>query len=86
VTRIQRCIETGALPPATNIHAAIRLLFAPVIGLAALRLSNRLAPQEDPDALVRQAIDVTLAGFKAVPPAGNDPRGESVDSSCPSER
>ncbi|MEQ1758362.1 MAG: TetR-like C-terminal domain-containing protein [Vicinamibacterales bacterium] len=68
--RMQRCIDTGALPAEVNIHAAIRLLFAPVLGFAAMRLSNRLAPGEDPDLLVRQSIDVTLVGLRHHPPVG----------------
>jgi len=69
--RMQRCLSTGALPADLNIHSAIRVLFASVIGFAGLRLSDRLAPGENAEALVRQAIDVTLAGFKTSPPAGN---------------
>jgi hypothetical protein len=46
---------------------ATRLLFAPIFGIAALRLSQRL-PQEDADALVRDAIDTTIAGVRAGAP------------------
>ncbi len=86
ITRMQRCIDTGALPGTLHIHAAIRMLFAPVIGFAALRLSNRMAPWEDPDALVRQSIDITLAGFRQLPPVGNDPPAGLVHSPCHSDR
>ncbi len=86
ITRIQRCIDTGALPGTLHIGAAIRLLFAPVIGFAGLRLSNRLARWEDADALVRQSIDITLAGFQHHPPAGSSPTGGVLDSLCSSER
>ena len=86
ITRMQRCLDTGALPDAVHIDTAIRLLFASVIGLASLRLSNRLAPWEDADALVRQAIDITLAGFTYHPPVGSDPPGKSSQSSCHSDR
>lgn len=86
VARIQRCVDEGALPQGLDIHAAKRLLFAPILGFAAMRLSNRLAPFEDPDALVRQSIDVTLAGLGKVGPRGNPRSGDSVDSPCHSER
>jgi AcrR family transcriptional regulator len=82
IARMRRCIETGALPPELDVPAAIRLLFAPVIGLAGLRMSNRLAPGEDADALARQSIDVTLAGFKTSPPTGCTVPGHSADSPC----
>jgi AcrR family transcriptional regulator len=72
VTLMQRSIDTGALPAALHIGTAMRLLFAPIIGLAALRLSNRLAPWEDDEALVQQSIDITLAGFGHHPPHGLD--------------
>jgi hypothetical protein len=44
---------------------ALRLLWAAVIGIASLRLSDRLAPGEDPDALIRDAINTTIAGLRA---------------------
>ncbi len=81
VARMQRCIEAGAMPAATSIDVAVRLLFAPVIGLAALGLTNRLAPWENLDSLVRQAIDVTLAGFERCPPSGVGP-GPASQNSC----
>jgi AcrR family transcriptional regulator len=86
MTRMQRCLDTGALPSALHIDTAIRLLFAPVIGLAGLRMSKRLAPWEDPDALVRQSIDITLAGFHRCPPVGIDPPTGLLDSPCHSGR
>lgn len=85
ITRMQRCIDTGALPKTLHIGAAVRLMFAPVIGFATLRLSNRLAPWEDADALVRQSIDVTLAGFQHHPPVGCDPP-EGFSGPCHSSR
>ncbi len=85
ITRIQRCLDTGALPSSLHIDAAVRLMFAPIIGFAALRMSNRLAPWEDADALVRQSIDITLAGFERHPPVGSD-RPAGLDSPCHSDR
>ena len=35
------------------------------MGLVLLRLSGRLMPHEDADALVRDAIDTTIAGLRA---------------------
>jgi AcrR family transcriptional regulator len=64
--KIQACLAAGVLPASKLApQAIIRLLFAPVLGIAAMRLSERLAPGEDPDALVRAAIDATVSGLRA---------------------
>lgn len=63
--QITRAIEAGQLPAALHPRVALRLLSAPVLGLAAMRLSHRLAPDEDPDALARDAIDTVIAGLQA---------------------
>src|SRR5688572_15074683 len=65
LAKVQRCIDEGALPPSTKADVAMRLLWAPIFGIAALRLSNRMPPDLDSDALVRDAIDTTLAGLRA---------------------
>jgi AcrR family transcriptional regulator len=64
-TRMQRCIDTGVFPPTLEADVALRLILAPVMGLAMLRLSGRLMPHEDADALVRDAIETTIAGLRA---------------------
>jgi AcrR family transcriptional regulator len=85
IERMQRAVDVGALPSTAHLHTAARLLFSTVVGLAALRVSNRLAPWEDADALVRQAIDITLEGIRHRPPIGNDPP-EGCPHSHPSGR
>jgi RND family efflux transporter MFP subunit len=65
LAQVERCIADGIFPAATDPETALRLLFAPVIGIAALRLSNRLQPDADADALVRDAIETTIAGIRA---------------------
>ena len=81
LAQVERCIADSIFPPATHPENALRLLFAPVIGIAALRVSNRMQPDVDADALVRDAIETTIAGIRAgapslgrrahVAPAGN---------------
>jgi RND family efflux transporter MFP subunit len=68
LAQVERCIAGGIFPAATNPETALRLLFAPVIGIAALRLSNRMQPEVDADALVRDAIETTIAGIRAGAP------------------
>ena len=64
LAQIARAIEAGELPRGLDPRVAMRLLSAPVFGLAAMRLSNRLTATEDPDALARVAIDITIAGLQ----------------------
>ena len=63
--RVQRCIDAGLLPATLHPFIALRLLTVPGVGVAALRLSDRLAPGEDADGLVHDAISTTLAGLRA---------------------
>jgi hypothetical protein len=44
-----------------------RMLSSALIGVAVMRLSDRLAPGEDADALARDVLDVTLAGLRSTP-------------------
>jgi AcrR family transcriptional regulator len=63
--RVQRCVDEGLFPASLRPQVALRLLWASVIGIASLRLSDRLPPGEDADALVRVAISTTIAGLRA---------------------
>jgi AcrR family transcriptional regulator len=65
LARMQRCVDEGKFPASVHAEVAMRLLFAPIFGIAALALSHRLLPGEDPDDLVRDAIDITIAGLCA---------------------
>ena len=94
LAQVERCIEDGIFPATTDSEVALRLLFAPVIGIAALRLSNRMQPDVDADALIRDAIETMLAGIRAgaptharrasVLPAGAIRPGESSNSAVSS--
>jgi AcrR family transcriptional regulator len=68
LAQVQRCIAEGVFPATVEAVVAMRLLFAPIIGIAALRLSERLSPPEDADALAQDAIDTTIAGLRAGAP------------------
>ena len=65
LARMQRCIDEGVFPPTVGADVALRLLWAPVIGIASGLLSQRLPQEVDADALVRDAIDTTIAGLRA---------------------
>lgn len=64
IARAQRCIDAQLFPPTISPPVAVRLLFAPVLGHAAMRLSERIPPGEDVDALVRASIHTTIAGLR----------------------
>jgi AcrR family transcriptional regulator len=59
------CVGAGALPDTVQPAAAMRALSAALIGVAVLRLSDRLGPGEDADKIAANAIDIALAGLKS---------------------
>jgi AcrR family transcriptional regulator len=65
IEQFQECIDRGLFPPSTPPSVAFRLLAAAVVGVAVMRLSDRLAPGEDADAMAADIIDVTIAGLQA---------------------
>jgi AcrR family transcriptional regulator len=68
LARVDRCVAEGLFPPTTHAEVALRLLWAPIVGIAALRLSRRMQDEVDPDPLVRDAIETTIAGIRAGAP------------------
>jgi AcrR family transcriptional regulator len=66
--RVQRCIDEGIFPATVEADVALRLLWAPIIGITTFKLSQRMPPDVDADALVRDAIDTTIAGLRAGAP------------------
>jgi AcrR family transcriptional regulator len=62
---IARCIESGDFPSTLEPTAAMRALGSGLLGVAVLRVSDRLAPGEDPDKMASNILDLTLAGLKA---------------------
>jgi AcrR family transcriptional regulator len=68
LARVQRCIDEAVFPPTVRADVALRLLWASLVGIASMQLSHRLPPDVDADALVRDAIDTTMAGLRAGAP------------------
>jgi AcrR family transcriptional regulator len=64
VEELQACIDAGELPRTLNTGVAMRTLMVGVLGVAVLRLSDRLAPGEEPDLLAADVINVALAGLR----------------------
>jgi len=73
LAQVERCIAEGVFPVTTHAEVALRLLWAPIFGIAALCLSHRFAPTVDADGLVRDAIDTTIAGIRAGAPRHTQP-------------
>ena len=62
---IRALIDNGTFKPTLDPAAALHVLWAALIGPAALRLTGRLGPGEDPDALARDILESVLTGFRA---------------------
>jgi len=75
--QMQRCVDDGVFPPGVHAEVGLRLLWAPILGIAALRLSERISPG-DADALVHDAIDTTIAGLRAGAPSQARPSSPCV--------
>lgn len=65
VAKVQQCIDAHELPPTVVPFVAVRLLMTGLLGVAVLRLSDRLAPSENADALAEDVLNVTLGGLQA---------------------
>ncbi len=61
---IQACVDAGDLPSSTQPPVAFRLLTVGLLGVAAMRLSDRVRQVEHPDALARDVLEVTIAGLR----------------------
>jgi AcrR family transcriptional regulator len=60
---VRACIERGQFSSSLDPAAALHVLWAGVLGAAAIGLAQRLAPGESPDALARDVLESLLAGF-----------------------
>jgi AcrR family transcriptional regulator len=65
IAHVQECIDSGVLPATVPPTAAFRLLTTGLLGVAVLRLSDRLAPGENADDLARDVLDLTIAGLQS---------------------
>jgi AcrR family transcriptional regulator len=65
VADIQACIVSGDLPATLDPAVAMRVLTSGLLGVAVMRLSERLAPGENADELAADILDVTLAGLRS---------------------
>lgn len=62
---IQRAIDADQFPPDTDPDVAFHILWAAVHGPATVAVCDRLAPDENPDALARDTLEAAIAGLRA---------------------
>ena len=65
IEELQACVEAGSRPVGLNTSAALRTLMVGIVGVAVLRLSDRLSPEENADLLAADVLDLTLAGLQS---------------------
>ena len=65
VEDIEACIDAGQFPASLDPVVAMRTLMVGILGVAVLRLSERLAPDENADHLASDVLTLTLAGLKS---------------------
>ena len=65
IEEVQAGIDAGELPASLNPTVAMRALMVGLLGVAVLRLSDRLGPGEDADLLAADVLDLTLAGLRS---------------------
>jgi AcrR family transcriptional regulator len=61
---IQQCIDQGLFPGVDAPGPLFRILWTAVYGAAVFRLSHRLAPGEDADALAHDLLTCVIAGLR----------------------
>jgi len=62
---IQDAVDAGVLPRGANPAAVMRLMTVGILGIAVLRLSERLTADENADALATDMLNITLAGLQS---------------------
>jgi AcrR family transcriptional regulator len=63
--QLDACVREGVFPADVPPTAAFRILSTGLIGVATLRLSERLGPDQDTEALARDVLDVAIAGLRS---------------------
>jgi len=65
VGEVRKCMTTGVFKADLQPEVALRLLTTGILGVAVLRLSERLGPTEDADDLARDVLDLAIAGLQS---------------------
>ena len=62
---VQHAIDAGVFPKHVSPSVAFRMLTVGLLGVAVMRLSDRLAPDENADDLANDVLNLTIAGLQA---------------------
>jgi len=62
---IKRGIDAGLFPAGTDPDVAFHILWAAIHGPSTVAVCDRLAPDENPDALARDTLEAAIAGLRA---------------------
>ena len=65
VAEIQECVKEKLLPETIEPHVVLRLITMGLLGVAMMRLSDRLRAGEDADLLAEDILNVILAGLRS---------------------
>ena len=65
IEELERGVKANVFPPTVKPAVAMRVLTAGLLGVAALKLSDRMAPDEDADLLASDVLDTAIAGLRA---------------------
>jgi len=85
VEQIQACIDARLLPASLDPAVACRLLIMAVLGVATMRLSDRLPRAENADELARDVLNVMLAGLQTGIPLQSTVVDCAIDEAAPSQ-
>ena len=79
---IQRATDAGQFPAGARPDALFRIMLTAVHGAAVMRLCDRLAPNEDADAIAHDALEAVLTGLRAGSPVTSSSAG-CLDAGTP---
>jgi AcrR family transcriptional regulator len=65
ISEIEECIRVGVFPSTVQATVACRLLMMGLVGVAVMRLSDRLVATENADDLAADVLNVMLAGLQS---------------------
>lgn len=68
LTWIREAVDEGSLPSSIAPDVMLQIVSSAVVGVAVLRLSDRLPSNEAADTLASDMLDVALAGLASAPP------------------
>ena len=65
IRQVRECIKAGVFNADLQPEVALRLLTTGIVGIAVMRLSDRLGPSENADDLANDVLNITIAGLQS---------------------